>query len=80
MTIGVYYWQRDFKTKGETMKPTTKQSEMKHLSLFATDEEWDMFEAIKRYHLRKTDSDTLRFLIKQEAEKIFAKTTPTGVN
>lgn len=62
------------------MKPKTKQSEMKHISLFASDEEWDMFEAIKRYHLRKTDSDTLRFLIKQEAEKIFAKTTPNGVN
>lgn len=62
------------------MKTTNKQSEMKHISLFATDEEWSMFEAIKRHHLRKTDSDTVRFLIKQEAEKIFSKDTPNGVN
>ena len=63
------------------MKPTTNaQKEMKHISLFATDEEWSMLEAIKQHHLRKTSSDTLRFLIKQEAEKIFANTTPNGEN
>lgn len=61
------------------MKKTAKQSEMKHISLFATDEEWDMFEAIKRHHLRKTDSDTIRFLIRQEAEKILAANMPNGV-
>jgi len=63
------------------MKQTAKaQRERKHISLFATDEEWNMFEAIKRYHLRKTDSDTLRFLIKQEAEKILANSIPNGIN
>ena len=63
------------------MKQTAKaKRELKHLSLFATNEEWRMFEAIKQHYLRKTDSDTLRFLIKQEAEKIFANTTPNGVN
>ena len=61
------------------MKQIAKaQRELKHISLFATNEEWSMFESIKRYHLRKTDSDTLRFLIKQEAEKILANSTPNG--
>ena len=61
-------------------KRIVKTKDLKHISLFATCEEWNMFEAIKRYHLRKTDSDTLRFLIKQEAEKILANSTPNGVN
>ena len=63
------------------MKQTARaQREMKHISLFATDEEWSMFKAIKQHYLRKTDSDTLRFLIKQEAEKIFANSMPNDIN
>ena len=61
-------------------KRIEKTKDLKHISLFATSEEWSMFEAIKHYHLRKTDSDTLRFLIKQEAEKILSNPTPNGVN
>lgn len=45
----------------------------KQLALNATAEEAAQFEAIKQYHKRSSDSDTIRFLIHQEAEKIFAK-------
>jgi hypothetical protein len=61
-------------------KKRKTQKELKHISLFASSEEWSMFEAIKKHYFRKTDSDTLRFLIKQEAEKILSPSTPNGVN
>ena len=49
---------------------------LKHISLFATREEVRVFEQIKKAHNRKTDSDMLRVLIQNEAEKILsAKTT-----
>lgn len=49
---------------------------LKHISLVATPEEMRLFEQIKKHHDRHTDSDMIRFLIRQEAEKILpAKTT-----
>ena len=52
----------------------------RQLALAATIEEVKRFEAVKRYHKRSSDSDTLRFLIDQEAEKILSKNVPVGID
>ena len=54
--------------------------EYKHISIVATREEVNVFEQIKRHYQRKTDSDMLRFLINQEAQKILGHSAITGAN
>ena len=51
----------------------------KQLSMYANAEEAAQFEAIKLHHKRSSDSDTIRFLIQQEAEKIFGKNTAGAI-
>jgi len=63
--------------KGNQRK--TKQAYERHIALFASQEEVRKFELIKTFHCRKSDSDMVRFLINQEAEKIFPKNTPISV-
>lgn len=52
---------------------------VRQLALGANEEEIRKFELIKNFHCRKSDSDMLRFLINQEAEKILPKNTPIDV-
>ena len=47
--------------------------EKKQLSLQATEEEIKLFEHIKEFHQRKSDSDMIRFLIVQEGKKILSQ-------
>ena len=61
-------------------KKYKKQPALRHLALFASAEECRKFELIKTYHCRKSDSDMLRFLINQEAEKIFPQNTTIAVS
>ena len=51
---------------------------VRYLALGANAEELEKFELIKQYHSRRSDSDMLRFLINQEAEKILLNTVPIG--
>ena len=44
----------------------------------ATPEEMALFERVKAFHARKSNSDMIRFLIVQEAAKIFPKISPIG--
>ena len=62
------------------MKPKNKKRPgiIRQLALGANAEEVRKFELIKTYHCRRSDSDMLRFLINQEAEKILPKPVPTG--
>ncbi|MBR2510415.1 MAG: hypothetical protein IKB71_11825 [Lentisphaeria bacterium] len=43
------------------------------IAIWATKEEVAMLEAIRIHYDRSTNSDTLRFLIKSESEKILQK-------
>ena len=62
------------------MKPKNKKRPglVRQLALGANAEEVRKFELIKTYHCRRSDSDMLRFLINQEAEKILPKPVPAG--
>ena len=51
----------------------------RQLALGASAEELRKFEVIKAHHRRRSDSDTIRFLIEQEAEKILSSSTPMVV-
>lgn len=53
---------------------------IRQLALVATAAELRDFELVRSFYRRKSDSDTLRFLITDAAEKILAKNTPSGVN
>ena len=44
----------------------------RQITIYANVEEQAMFERIKRFHQRNTDSDMLRLLIKQENKKILS--------
>lgn len=63
------------------MKKKTKKKPTlcRQLALGATEDEVRKFELIKNFHCRKSDSDMIRFLINQEAEKIFPKNIPIGI-
>lgn len=54
----------------KTAKKKKYTYKVHQIALNCTTAELSMFETIKQHHQRKTDSDCLRFLIKQEAEKI----------
>ena len=60
-------------------KKARNQMTFRQLSLFANAEECRKFEFVKSFYCRKSDSDMLRFLINQEAEKILSKNTATAV-
>lgn len=49
------------------------------LFLSANEDEREKIERIKQFHKRKTISDTLRFLIETEHEKILSENKPTGI-
>ena len=49
----------------------------KQIALQANEEEVRLIELIKEHHHRKSDSDMIRFLINQEAEKILNKNSGT---
>lgn len=49
-----------------------KRTFPKTISILATPDEILQIERIKRYHHRKTTADMLRYLIAEEAKKIFA--------
>ena len=53
---------------------------VRQLALSASAEEVRKFEVIKAHHRRRSDSDTIRFLIEQEAEKILSQNRPIGLN
>lgn len=61
--------------RGENMKEKTAQL----ISLRASNEEIAKIELIKEHYCRSSNSDMIRFLIHQEAEKILTKNTPIGV-
>lgn len=54
--------------------------EKTQICLWATPEEIKLIEQIKLYHRRTTNSDTLRFLIQQEAEKILPQIISNEIN
>jgi len=56
------------------------QYKVHQIALNCTADELRLFNSIKEHHQRKTDSDCLRFLIRQEAEKIFRKTAHVRTN
>ena len=62
------------------MKHKKRPGLVRQLALGANEEEVRKFELIKNFHCRKSDSDMLRFLINQEAEKILPRPTPIIVN
>ena len=62
----------------KTSKKKKYTYKVHQIALNCTTEELSMFEAIKQHHQRKTDSDCLRFLIKQESEKILNAGVTTG--
>ena len=64
----------------KTAKKKKYTYKVHQIALNCTTAELSMFESIKQHHQRKTDSDCLRFLIKQEAEKILRKTAHVSTN
>jgi len=60
-------------------KTKKKPTFCRQLALGATEEEIRKFELIKNFYCRKSDSDMIRFLINQEAEKILPKNIPIGI-
>ena len=56
-----------------------KEVRPRHIALAASLDEISRLEAIKRFYRRTSDSDTLRFLINKEAEKILSQNVPVGV-
>lgn len=56
-----------------------KKTLVKPIAIYATPEELRQFELIKAFHNRSSNSDMLRVLIKNEAEKILKKNVPNGV-
>lgn len=52
----------------------------RQIALAATVAEVQNFEVIKKFYRRRSDSDTLRFLIDREAEKILSQNVPTGIS
>ena len=62
------------------IKKNNKSGFFRQLAMGANKEEVRKFELIKEHHQRKSDSDMIRFLINQEAEKILKKSTPIVVN
>lgn len=56
-----------------------KKPVIKQIAAYVTPEELRQFELVKAYHNRSNNSDMLRVLIKNEAEKILPKNTPTGI-
>jgi hypothetical protein len=60
-------------------RPTSKKYQYKvhQIALNCTADELRLFNSIKEHHQRKTDSDCLRFLIRQEAEKILGRKVHT---
>lgn len=63
----------------KTAKKKKYTYKVHQIALNCTTEELSMFEAIKQHHQRKTDSDCIRFLIKQESEKILKSGMRTGI-
>ena len=55
-----------------------KKIKHKNLSLYATPEEVKKVKLIGAYHSRRTFSDTMRFLIQQESEKILSASANTS--
>ena len=55
-----------------------KEVRPRHIALAASLDEISRLEAIKRFYRRTSDSDTLRFLINKEAEKILSQNVPVG--
>ena len=60
------------------IKHKTAKNTLRNISMYATKEEVSWIEVIREHYFRRTVSDTIRFLIKQEAEKILAESTPIG--
>lgn len=56
-------------------KEAILENDRRQIALNATKEEIKLFELIKAFHQRKSDSDMIRFLIVQEAGKILPKTS-----
>jgi len=56
-----------------------KKTLVKIIAIYATPEEVRLFEFIKAFHNRSSNSDMLRVLIKNEAEKILNKNNPAKV-
>ncbi|MBQ7731436.1 MAG: hypothetical protein IJT68_06325 [Lentisphaeria bacterium] len=61
------------------MKQTNKKR-THMLALKANKHELVLFERIKKFHRRASDSDMIRFLIEQEAEKILPRVVPADTN
>ena len=55
-----------------------KTSVVRLVALPANKQELKMLENVKQFHKRSSDADTIRFLLKQENEKILTETAPTG--
>lgn len=54
--------------------------EKTQIAIWATPEEIEKIEALKRHHARNTNADLLRFLINQEAEKILPLIISNEIN
>ena len=54
--------------------------ERRNLTIYVNEQEFSQIEQVRKYHLRRTYADTLRFLIAQEAEKILSQNKPNGLN
>ena len=56
-----------------------KKPVIKQIAAYVTEEEMRQFELVKTFHNRSNNSDMLRVLIKNEAEKILPKNVPAGI-
>ena len=55
-----------------------KKPVVKQIAAYVTPEELRQFELVKAFYNRSNNSDMLRVLIKNEAEKILPKNIPAG--
>lgn len=55
-----------------------KKPVVKQIAAYVTPEELRQLELVKAFHNRSSNSDIIRVLIKNEAEKILPKNTPVG--
>ena len=56
-----------------------KKPVVKQIAVYMTLEELHQFELVKAFYNRSSNSDMLRVLIKNEAEKILPKNIPSGI-
>ena len=56
-----------------------KKAVIKQIAAYMTPEELRQFELVKAFHNRSNNSDMIRVLIKNEAEKILPKNSTVGM-